>query len=140
MSVRRICRVLEHPRSTQRQYPIVTELERALREEIIRLACLYGRYGYRRMTMLLRGDGWHVNHKRVEWVCRQEGLKMPQKRPKRKRLRLNDGPCIRLRPEYMDHVWSYDFVADRNEQREAFRMLTVLDEYSRESLAVESGV
>ena len=137
MSERRICRVLEQPRSTQRQHPIVTDIQRRLREEIIRLACLYGRYGYRRITVILRGEGWHVNHKRVERVWRQEGLKVPQKQPKRKRLWLNDGSCIRLRPEYKDHVWSYDFVADRTSDSKAFRMLTVLDEYSRESLAIE---
>jgi len=110
--------------------------ETVLREEIIRLACLYGRYGYRRITTLLHNDGWRVNHKCVERLWRQEGLKVPQKQPKRRRLWLNDGSCIRLRPEYRNHVWSYDFVADRTSNGKALRMLTVIDEFTRESLAI----
>lgn len=84
-----------------------------MREDILRLALKYGRYGYRRITALLRAEGWHVNHKRVERIWREEGLKVPQKQKKRKRLYLNDGSCIRLRPHWKNHVWSYDFVADR---------------------------
>jgi transposase InsO family protein len=136
MSQRRICRVLEQPRSTQRQQVIYSDEEKALRTQIIRLACQYGRYGYRRITALLRNDGWRVNHKRVERIWHQEGLKVPQKQPKRKRLWLNDGSCIRLRPEYPNHVWSYDFVAERTRNGKPLRMLTLIDEYTRESLAI----
>ncbi len=107
-----------------------------LREEITRLACRYGRYGYRRITILLNNEGWKVNHKCVERIWRQEGLKVPQKQPKRRRLWLNDGSCIRLRPEHKDHVWSYDFVADRTSDGRPIRMLTMIDEYTRECLAV----
>lgn len=81
--------------------------------------------------------GWKVNHKRVERIWRQEGLKVPQRQPKRRRLWLNDGSCIRLRPEYPNHVWSYDFVADRTSDGRAIRMLTVIDEYTRECLSIE---
>jgi len=84
-----------------------------LGKRIIELATQYGRYGYRRITAMLRQEGWQVNHKRVERIWRQEGLKVPKKQPKRRRLWLNDGSCIRLRPEYKDHVWSYDFVTTR---------------------------
>jgi len=98
----------------------------------------YGRYGYRRITQSLREDGWHsLNHKRIERLWREEGLKVPQKQPKKRRLCLNDGSCIRLRPEYRNHVWSYDFVHDRTSNGRKLRMLTVIDEYSRESLAIE---
>jgi putative transposase len=102
-----VCRVLEQPRSTQRQEMKIRKDEPLLREQIVHLACQYGRYGYRRITALLKNDGWVVNHKRVERIWRQEGLKVPRKQRKRKRLWLNDGSCIRLRPEYAKHVWSY---------------------------------
>jgi len=105
-------------------------------ERIIDLATQYGRYGYRRITAMLRQEGWRVNHKRVERIWRQEGLKVPQKQPERRRLWLDDGSCIRLRPEYKDHVWSYDFVIARTADGEAFRMLNIIDEYSRECLAI----
>jgi putative transposase len=89
------------------------------------------------VTALLRREGWHVNHKRVERIWRREGLRVPQKQPKRARIWLNDGSCIRRRPEYQGHVWSYDFVADRTDDGRPIRMLTVIDEYTRECLAIE---
>jgi len=108
-----------------------------LTRAIINLANQYGRYGYRRVTALLRQDGWSVNHKRVERIWRREGLKVPKKQPKRGRLWLNDGSCLRKRPEYRNHVWAYDFVQDRTHNGKAFRMLTVIDEYTRECLAIK---
>jgi transposase InsO family protein len=108
----------------------------ALTQEIIALARQYGRYGYRRVTALLRHAGWCVNRKRVERIWRLEGLKVPQKQPKRSRLWLNDGSCIRLRPEYPGHVWSYDFVEGRTHDGRKFRILSVIDEASRECLAL----
>ena len=101
------------------------------------MAPQYGRYGYRRITALLRAAGWPVNHKRIERLWRQEGLKVPQKQPKRRRLWLNDGSCVRLRPAYRDQVWSYDFMHARTHEGRAFRLLTIIDEYSRESLAIK---
>ena len=86
---------------------------------------------------MLRREGWRVNHKRVERIWRQEGLKVPKKQPKRGRLWLNDGSCVRLRAEKKDHVWSYDFVQDRTADGVSFRMLTVIDEYTRECLAID---
>ena len=80
--------------------------EAALRISIIDLARQYGRYGYRRITALLRAEGWHTNHKRVERIWRAEGLKVPPRQAKRGRLWLNDGSCIRLRPERPNHVWA----------------------------------
>jgi len=104
---------------------------------IAELACKYGRYGYRRITALLKQEGWKLNHKRVERIWRREGLKVPQKQPKRKRLWFNDGSCVRLRPEHPNHVWSYDFVADRTHDGRSIRMLTLIDEYTRECLTID---
>jgi transposase InsO family protein len=103
---------------------------------VVELATRYGRYGYRRITALLRNEGWPVNHKRVERIWRREGLKVPQKQPKRSRLWLNDGSCLRLRPAHKDHVWSYDFVMARTSDGRAFRILSIIDEYTRECLAL----
>lgn len=103
---------------------------------MIELARQYGRYGYRRIAALLRDAGWEVNDKRVERLWRREGLKVPQKQSKKGRLWLNDGSCIRLRPEHRDHVWFYDFVHHRTDDGRAFRTLNIPDEYSRECLAI----
>jgi len=113
-----------------------TDEEARLVARIIQLATQYGRYGYRRITAMLRQEEWQVNHKRVERIWRSEGLKVPQKQPKRRRLWLNDGSCIRLRPQFTDHVWSYDFVTDRTADGRAFRILNIIDEYTRECLAI----
>ena len=112
------------------------ESDESLKEAIVSLATQYGRYGYRRITALLKRDGWKVNHKRVERIWRQEGLKVPQKQPKRGRLWLTDGSCIRLRPLYRNHVWAYDFVADRTHDGQPIKILTVIDEFTRECLAL----
>ncbi|NYD91051.1 transposase InsO family protein [Sphingomonas melonis] len=136
VSERRVCRVLGQHRSTQRKVPCGADDEEALTDDIVALARQYGRYGYRRVTALLHAGGWSVNHKRVERIWRREGLKVPQKQPKRGRLWLNDGSCIRLRPEYPGHVWAYDFVEGRTHDGRKFRILTIIDEASRECLAL----
>ena len=128
--------MLGQHRSTQRKAPSVPDDEAALREEIIALAKIYGRYGYRRVTALLRVAGWCANHKRVERIWREEGLKVPPRQPKRGRLWLNDGSCVRLRPERPNHVWAYDFVEDRTRDGRKFRILCVVDEFTREALAI----
>ena len=137
VSERRACRVLKQPRTTQRYVPNPAPDERVLTERIIELARDYGRYGYRRVTALLRMEDWLVNPKRVQRIWRQEGLKVPKKQPKRARLWLNDGSCIRLRPERKDHVWVYDFLYHRTHEGRAFRLLAIVDEYTRECLAIE---
>jgi len=137
VSERRACRVLGQSRTTQRYKPKVSDDEVALTTRIEELASAYGRYGYRRVTALLRAEGWRVNHKRVERIWRAEGLRVPRRQPKRKRLWLNDGSCIRLRPEHRDHVWTYDFVFDRTVDGRPLKLLTLLDEYTRECLALE---
>ena len=135
-SERRVCRVLGQARSTQRRLRRERGDEEVLRGDVVKLASRYGRYGYRRVTALLQAEGWAVNHKRVERIWRQEGLRVPKKQPKRGRLWLNDGSCIRLRPMHRGSVWSYDFTATRTHNGWAVRMLTVLDEYTRECLAI----
>jgi transposase InsO family protein len=106
---------------------------------IIELVTQYGRYGYRRITALLRREGWRVNPKRVERIWRQEGLKVPRRQPKRGRLWLSDGSCIRRRAEHPNHVWSYDFVFDRTHDGRPLRMLAIVDEFTRECLAIDVG-
>jgi transposase InsO family protein len=137
VSERRACRVLGQARSTQRHRPKVRADEPRLVARIVELAKRYGRYGYRRITALLRAEGWRVNAKRVERIWRQEGLKVPRRQPKRGRLWLSDGSCIRRRAEYRDHVWSYDFVFERTHDGRPLRMLTLVDEYTRECLAID---
>jgi putative transposase len=135
VSERRACRALGQHRSTQRKAPRGQEDEEALTADLIELARQYGRYGYRKITALLReAAGWLVNDKRVERIWRREGLKVPQKQPKRGRLWLSDGSCIRLRPEHRNHVWSYDFVEDRTHDGRKFRMRNVIDEFTHECL------
>ena len=151
VSKRRICRVLGQHRSTQRRHPNGRAGEERLVADMIALARQYGRYGYplagrrlraiavrRRIAALLRQAGWQVNDKRVERLWRREGLKVPAKQPKKGRLWLNDGSCVRLRPEYRNHVWSYDFVHCRTDDGRAFRTLNILDEHSRECLAIRA--
>jgi transposase InsO family protein len=133
---RRACRVLGQHRSTQRKPPSPPDDEAGLTADIIALATRYGRYGYRRITALLRHAGWQVNRKRVERIWRREGLKVPHKQPRKGRLWLNDGSCVRLRPERPNHVWSYDFVEDRTHNGRKYRMLNIVDEFTRECLAI----
>ncbi len=136
VSERRVCQVLGQPRSTQRRAQAVLDEEARLRARIVELAKQYGRYGYRRITGLLVAEGWRVNHKRVERIWRAEGLKVPQRQRPRGRLWLNDGSCVRLRPRYPGHVWSYDFVRHCTHNGRSFRLLTIIDEFTRECLAI----
>ena len=137
VSERRACKVLGQSRASQRYLPSVREDEEPLTQRIIELAALYGRYGTPRITGLIRNEGMQVNHKRVERIWKAEGLKVPLKQPKRGRLWLNDGSCVRLRPAHKDHVWAYDFVKAWTHDGRPFRMLTLVDEYTRECLAID---
>jgi putative transposase len=137
VSERRACRVIGQPRATQRYEKRILEDEVLLTQRIIALASQYGRYGYRQITGMLRNEGWIVNHKRVERIWRKEGLKVPKKQPKRGRLWLNDGSIVRLRASFAKHVWSYDFMEDRTHDGRKYRILNVIDEYTRECLAIK---
>lgn len=129
--------MLGQHRSTQRRLPVNNDAEQALVSDMIELARSYGRYGYRRITALLNQDGWRVNHKRIERLWWREGLKVPNKQPRKGRLWLNEHSCIRLSAQHANHVWSYDFVHHRTEDGKAFRTLNIVDEYTRESLMIK---
>jgi len=136
LSERRACRIVSQPRGTQRYVPTARADEDVLTEAVVTLASQYGRYGYRRVTALLRTAGWRVSKDRVQRIWRREGLKVPKKQRPRGRLWLNDGSCIRLRPERPRHVWSYDFVLAQTHDGRAVRLLTLIDEFTRECLAI----
>ena len=138
MTERRACRLANQPRGTQRYRAIRREDEDALTQAIVQLASQYGRYGYRRITALLKRTGWRVGKDRVERIWRREGLKVPQKQKPRGRLWLNDGSCVRLRPTHRNHVWSYDFVSARTHDGRSVRLLNLIDEHTRESLLVRA--
>ena len=118
------------------QYKAVPKDDEPLRLAMIRLAKQYGRYGYRKVAELLRFEGWAVNHKKIERLWREEGLQLPQRYKKRKRLYHKDSSIIRLRPQHPNHIWSIDFVHDKLSNGRTYKMLTVLDEYTREALCV----
>ena len=136
VSERRACRALGQHRSTQRKAPRGRNDEAALTADLVDLAERYGRYGSRKISALLKAAGWLVNDKRVERIWRREGLKIPARQPKRGRIWDGDGSCLRLRAEHRNHVWSYDFVEARTHEGRKFRMLNVVDEFTRECLAI----
>ena len=138
-SQRRICRAIGQGRSCQRYAPVVRDEERQLIDEVYRLALRWPRFGYRRITALLRKDGWRVNLKRVHRLWKSEGLQIRRKACKRRRFGTGDNACHRRRPVGKDHVWAYDFVTDRTEGGGRLRMLSVVDEYTRECLTIEVG-
>jgi putative transposase len=138
VSERIACKVLEQHRSTQRKVPRTADDEAALTAAIIDWARQYGRYGYRRITALLRAEGWRCNHKRVERIWRREGLKVPTRQSKRGRLWLNDGSCVRLRPERANEVWAELPKVSPAKQVERQRRATILLRTTR-VMAASSG-
>ena len=136
LSERTACQIVGQPRGTQRYVPTQRPDEDDLTRNIIYLASEYGRYGYRRVTALLNDGGIEVGKDRVQRIWRREGLKVPKKQPKRARLWLNDGSCIRLRPEYPNHVWSFDFVETQTHDGRRVRLMTLIDEFTRKCLDI----
>ena len=136
VSERRACAVVGQPRATQRYLPTRKADEAALTQAIVSLASEYGRYGYRRVSALLKAQGWSVGKDRVQRIWRREGLKVPKKQRPRGRLWLNDGSCVRLRPERAHHVWSYDFVHHATHDGRSLRLLTLIDEFTRQCFAI----
>jgi len=134
-SERRTCNTIGLGRSSLR-YQSLPKDDDELRLALIRLAKQYGRYGYRKIAQLLRIEGWTVNHKKVERLWREEGLQLPHRHKRRKRLYHKDGSVIRLRPKYRNHVWSVDFVHNKLSNGRRYKMLTVIDEYTRQALCV----
>ena len=136
LSERLACRIVGQPRGTQGYLPALKPDEDELTRNIVYLASEYGRYGYRRVTALLNENGIEVGKDRVQRIWRREGLKVPQKQPKRARLWLKDGSCVRLRPEYRNHVWSFDFVEAQTHDGRRLRLMTLIDELTRKCLAI----
>lgn len=139
VSERRACKVIGQSRSTQRREHQIGDDEKILTENITRLACKYGRYGYRRITAMLVSQGFRVNHKRVERIWSREGLKVPSRQPRRARLKVDDSLAVRLVPTHRNHVWSYDFMHDKTRDGRPLKILNVIDEYTRECLAIQTG-
>jgi len=137
VSERRVCAVLEQPRSSQRFERQTTDDERRLVQRLRTLAPEHPRYGYRRITALLRREGWEVNRKRVQRLWRREGLKVPQKQRKKRRWGQSANSCVRRQAERMNHVWSYDFVEDQTTDGKKLKLLPIVDEYTRECLTIE---
>lgn len=135
VSERRACRTIGQVRSTQRYQPLPNQEPEVLEDRVLELASEYGRYGYRQVTDLLKMEGWEVGKDRVYSIWQREGLKVPQKQPKRLRLCFVDGSCVRLRPEFKNHVWSYDFVSEQTHDGRKFKTLNIIDEFTRECLA-----
>jgi putative transposase len=138
VSERRACRVVGQPRSTQRYPSRKADRDRPLIERMTMLSQENPRYGYRRVWALLRREGWQVNAKRVHRLWREQGLKVPDKQRKRRRLvGTSENASNRRRAEHKNHVWSYDFVMDRTEDGRTLKMLPIVEEYTRECLALE---
>ena len=136
-SERRACQVVEQPRSTQRYQPRGKEAEERLVKRMLELVGDHPRYGYRRIWALLRREGWPVNRKRVYRLWRREGLKVPRKARKRRRVGSSENSCARRRAQFKDHVWAWDFIHDRTQGGGPLKWLSIVDEYTRECLALE---
>ena len=137
VSERRACQVIRQPRSTQRYAAKERDGEKPLVRRMLGLVRGHPRYGYRRVWALLRSEGFRVNVKRVHRLWRREGLRVPQKQRKKRRLGCSANGCIHHRAEHIDHVWAYDFVSDQTVDGRTLKFLTVEDEYTREALGIE---
>jgi transposase InsO family protein len=137
VSERRACRVVGQPRATQHRRPVRRGDEARLTDRILQLVGLHPRFGYRRIWALLVREGWRVNRKRVHRLWRRLGLKVPRARRKKRRLGHSANGCARRRAEGKDHVWAWDFIHDRTADGRALKWLSVVDEYTRECLALE---
>ena len=140
VSERRVCRALDQPRSTQRYASKRPDADRRLIAELRRLADSYPRDGSEHMHEVLVNAGWRVNFKRVHRIWKAEHMQVPQKQRKRRRIPGHSGSgCVRYKPKYRNHVWSYDFLMDRTEDGRQLKLLVVIDEFTRECLAIEAG-
>jgi putative transposase len=139
VSERRACEVIDQPRMTQRYKIKQPDRDKTLTKEIKKLAKRYKRYGYRMITAKLRQNGWIVNHKRVQRICQKEGLQVPYRRKFKKAKGSSENSCAVKKAEYPNHVWTYDFMSDQTEDGRKLKLLTVLDEFTRESPAIEVG-
>jgi putative transposase len=139
VSERRACKVISQPRMTQRYKPTRPNKDKALTTEIRKLADKYKRYGYRMITAKLHQQGWDVNHKHVQRIWQKECLQVPYRHKSKRATGGSDNSCSVKKAEYINHVWTYDFVSDQTEDGRRVKLLTVLDEFTRESPAIEVG-
>jgi len=139
VSERRACNVISQPRMTQRYKTKQPDKDQALTVEIRKLAKKHKRYGYRMITAKLRQEGWNVNHKRVQRIWQKEGLQVPYRRKFKKAKGGSENSCAVRKAEHINHVWTYDFMSDQTEDGRSLKFLTVLDEFTRESLTIEVG-
>jgi putative transposase len=137
VSERRACRMVGQPRSSQRYVSAKAGKDVSLSQRMIALSHENPRYGYRRVWALLRREGWAVNKKRVQRLWREADLKVPAKERKRRRMGTSENGCTRRRAEYIDHVWTYDFAMDTTQDGRRLKVMPIVDEYSRECLALE---
>jgi putative transposase len=137
VSERRACRVTDQPRSSQRYQSRPRDDDRELVTKMLQRVRRHPRYGYRRIWALLRVEGFRVNRKRVHRLWKKEGLKVPQKQHKKRRLGTSENGIVRRRALHKDHVWAWDFIHDRTEDGRALKWLSVVDEYTRECLVLE---
>ena len=137
MSERRACKTLEQPRSTQRYRIIEKEDEPRLVTRIFQLVGEFPRYGYRMITRMLRQEGWHVNFKRIYRIWRREGLKVPRKKRKKRHLGDSRGGIFRRKATHPNHVWSIDFIFDRTVNGRPLKILSLIDEFTRECIALD---
>jgi transposase InsO family protein len=128
---------MDQPRSSQRYVSQPRDDEQQLVARMLELVREFPRYGYRRITALLRREDWHVNRKRIWRLWRQEGLKVPQKKRKRRSLGHRENSCHRRAAEHKDHVWAWDFIFDRTTGGSSLKWLSIVDEYTRECLALK---
>jgi transposase InsO family protein len=139
LSQRRVCKALGVARSVVRYEPLLPDKDKELVSKMLELAKEHPRYGYRRVAVLLRAEGWRVNNKRVRRLWRQQGLKIPKKVKKRRRLGHTGNSCIRRRATKMNEVWSYDFLFDQTADGRPLKILPIVDEFTRECLVMLVG-
>ena len=139
VSQRRACRVVDQPRQSQRYQTKVRDDEPALVKDILDLVGQFPRYGYRLICGKLRQLGWTINPKRVYRIWKQEGLKVPMKKRKKRRLGTSENSIGRRAAEHMNHVWSWDFIFDRTASGKQLKWLVIIDEFTRENLCLDVG-
>jgi putative transposase len=137
VSERRACQIVGQPRSSQRYVSAKAGKDVSLSQRMIALSHENPRYGYRRVWALLRREGWVVNKKRVQRLWREADLKVPAKERKRRRMGNSENGCTRRHAEYINHVWTYDFAMDTTQDGRRLKVMPIVDEYSRECLALE---
>jgi len=137
VSERRACQALDQPRSSQRYAPTPRTDEVPLTKRMLELVRQRPRFGYRRIGRLLQAEGWQAGLGRVFRLWRKEGLKVPQKKRKRRRLGVGANACDKRRAMAMNDVWAWDFVFDRTTSGSAIKWLSIVDEHTRECLALK---